>query len=344
MIQGAIQMSNLGGGVDLGESGNYGTTYSTYYTVAQSYAVAGQAIFLAAGCNQAALSDQITCLETTTTDLTSLSTVARYVVQDGTIVNTPELEVRSKNKNTAHINVAIGTTQNDGASFSAYSQSCNTTVACVAANLYCSIAHAQALLDSGLFPLYDTGDVTADAFNISQRVVTDNTFRCVDQATAYAGATSGAFKSAYFYQMDRTSYGYNPNNVDQVGPVVPGFPNGDPEMPYYRVHGSDMPWVFGSPITYRDANDLPSQQLSTAYFAEFIRSGQPNPSEVYLTTRKYTTALQGYKRSGPWEMVSSDQGPTKRMDWPVAMTSTFVDLAQCAYLNYSISYYLTGGV
>jgi len=54
-FQGAIAMSNLGGGVDLGETGNYGTTYSTYYTVNQSFAVAGEQIFGEAGCNQTTL-------------------------------------------------------------------------------------------------------------------------------------------------------------------------------------------------------------------------------------------------------------------------------------------------
>ena len=36
MFQGAVAMSNLGGGVDLGLDSNYGTTYSNYYTVNES--------------------------------------------------------------------------------------------------------------------------------------------------------------------------------------------------------------------------------------------------------------------------------------------------------------------
>lgn len=63
MFQGAVAMSNLGGGVDLGDSRNYGTTYSSYYTVNQSFTLAGEQIFRQAGCNQTTLAVRITlCL------------------------------------------------------------------------------------------------------------------------------------------------------------------------------------------------------------------------------------------------------------------------------------------
>lgn len=112
-------MSNLGGGKDLGESGNYGTTYSSYYTINQSYAVAGQQIFTAAGRKQTTVAAQVACLQAYPGDLTSFSTDARYVVQYGTIVDTEELLLTSKNPNTTDFNVIFGNTGNDGASFSA---------------------------------------------------------------------------------------------------------------------------------------------------------------------------------------------------------------------------------
>lgn len=124
-------------------------------------------------------------------------------------------------------------------------------------------SYAQSIIDSGLFLYYDTGNLTADSFNVTQRVATDLQFRCIDQATVYAGVQSGAFKKSYYYQMDRTYSGYNPNNVDGNGPVQEGYPYGNPNEPYYRLHGSDMPWMFVSlePMVFDD-NDTELKSVS----------------------------------------------------------------------------------
>ncbi len=45
------------------------------------------------------------------------------------------------------------------------------------------------------------------------------------------------------------------------------------------------------------------------------------------------------KESGPWEQVRGEKGPTKALDYP-APTVDFPDLAQCVFLNYSITDYL----
>jgi len=337
-------MSNLGGGVDLGLSGDYATTYSSYLSVPESYAAAGQAIFQEAGCNQTTLEAQIACLkQVPPLTLVGLSTVARFVVQDGTYVNTEELDVVNRNGSAAHVPVMFGNTANDGASFSTYPEIPVTSeLAGIQAALGISASYAQSIIDSGLFPYYDTGNVTLDSFNVSQRVATDNQFRCIDQATMYAGAKSGAFASSYYYQMDRTIAGYDPNGLGGP-PVTPGYPNGDPNLPYFRLHGADMPWVFGNLGTIRDADDLYSIQLTTAYFGEFVKSGQPNPLESYLMVRGYTSALQAIEKTGPWEAVSNDEGPMRLLDYP-SVASNFLDMPQCAFLNYSISYYLDGGM
>lgn len=102
-------MSNLGGGVGLGLSGDYATTYSSYNTIEQSYAIAGQNIFKAAGCTQADLQAQIACLgELDALKVVGLDAVARYVVQDGMYVNTEHLIVAERNRSTAHVPVIFG--------------------------------------------------------------------------------------------------------------------------------------------------------------------------------------------------------------------------------------------
>ena len=65
---------------------------------------------------------------------------------------------------------------NDGASFSTYNHSNNVTreVEGIEIALSINASYAQAIIDSGLFPYYDTGDITLDSLNVSQRVEIDN--------------------------------------------------------------------------------------------------------------------------------------------------------------------------
>ncbi|ORY12878.1 Alpha/Beta hydrolase protein [Clohesyomyces aquaticus] len=335
--QAAIAMSNLGGGVDLGLNGDYGTTYSSYYTIDQSYAVAGQKIFTSAGCNSSQVSSQISCLEKVPAlQLVGLSTVARYVVQDGKYVNTPNLILSTRNASTAHVPVIFGVTADDGASFSTYPKTPVTTLSQgLQVALGINSTWAQRIIDSKLFPLYDSGNFTLDTFNVSQRVAQDKTFRCVDQSTVYSGTVSGAFEKAYFYQFERTINGYDPNNLG-------GPKDNNPNNPYFRFHGADMPWVFGTISTLRDANDLYSVQLASGYFASFVKSGQPNPDPEYLRVRGYEKTIEGVRRAGPWNQVRGENGPIRFLDYP-GSKQNFQDTEQCAWLGYGLDYYLKGG-
>lgn len=339
-FQGAIAMSNLGGGVDLGLSGDYGTTYSSYYTIDQSYNVAGPQIFAAAGCNGTDVSAQIACLEQVPAlTLVGYSTVARYVVQDGTYVNTPNLILSTRNASTAHVPVIFGNTRNDGASFSTYPKTpiANHTQGLELA-LGIDATNAQRIIDSNLFPLINTGNLTLDSFNVSQRIATDKTFRCVDQSTVYSGVATNAFPKAYYYQFERTTGGYDPNNLG--GPA-----NDNPNNPYFRLHGADMPWLFGTLGHIRNADDLYSIQLVTSYFASFVRSYDPNPDLRYLDQRGYDKVIEGVTKYGSWGTVDATRkvgDEIRLLDWP-SKSAGFVDVEQCAWLGYPLDYYLKGG-
>lgn len=349
-FQGAVAMSNLGGGVDLGLTGDYATTYSSYLTIPESYALAGQNIFLAAGCNQSSLSAQIACLKNVPAlDLVAVGSEARYVVQDGHYVNTAELDLVNHNGSTAHVDVIFGVTANDGASIGTnYPTTAVTSeVSGIAASLGISTSYAQTIIDSGLFPFYDTGNLTLDAFNISQRVATDKDFRCVDQATVYAGSKNGIFKSSYFYEMGRTVAGWDPNGLGGP-PASPGYPDGNPNLPYFRFHGADMPWVFGAfntGLQFRDQEDWWSVQLSVAYFGAFVRTGNPNPEEGFLKSRGYATVQKGVKEVGKWREVGvgGEKGSMMVIDWP-GKVEEFADLEQCDWLGYPVDYYVKGGI
>lgn len=338
-------MSNLGGGVTLGLSGDYGTTYSSYLTVEGSYAIAGQQIFTAVGCSESDINAQIACLKTVNAStLVNLPTVARYVVQDGHYVNTEELDVVNHNGSAAFVPVIFGTTHDEGASFSTYPPEpvANETQG-ISEALGITMAEAQRVVDSGLFPLYNTGNLTLDSFNVSARVATDKTFRCVDQATMYAASQSHAFKASYYYQTNRAEGGYDPNNLGGA-PVEPGYPCGNPYLPYFRLHSSDIGWFFGGNdiACFRDPADLYSNQMVQSYFGSFIRTGDPNAPEQYLAVRGYDDVLQAARQTGPWEQVSAPDGPIRYFNWPCT-AAPFTDTAQCAWLGYPIEYYLQGG-
>lgn len=339
LIAGAVAMSNLGGGRALGLDGDYATTYSAYLTVQESFDTAGSSILTGAGCNQTTPAQQIACLaQVPAATLVGLSAVARYVVQDGTLVDTAQLIVSERNGRAAYVPVIFGTTENDGASFCGFPPASIASEAeGIAASLSISAAQAQRVLDSGLFPLYDSGNMTLDSFNVSQRVATDLQFRCVDEATVYAASVAGVFPRSYYYTMDRTYEGYDPLNL---GPALNG--GQDAEGPYFRLHGSDLGFTYGNQNPLRDERDLQASQLISGYYAAFTKTGQPNPSDAYLEARGYSDTLQAIRETGSWDPVSSDQGPAKQLEYP-SPTVVFPELKQCAFLNYSISYYLDGG-
>lgn len=52
----------------------------------------------------------------------------------------------------------------------------------------------QSIIDSNVFLLYSTGNLSLDTFNIIQRIFTDVGFRCVDEAIAYTGFHSGGIQ------------------------------------------------------------------------------------------------------------------------------------------------------
>lgn len=331
-------MSNLGGGQSLGLEETYATAYSSYLTVEKAFEKFS-GLFAEAGCagdsKTTASAAQIDCLKKVdAAKLVAQPTVARYVVQDGAIVTTPELPLSGKPGAVANVPVIFGVTSDDGASFTTYPK---TPVASleegIMVGLGISKEYAQMVLASGLFNLTNpTGNVTLDAFNITQRVSTDLQFRCVDQATVYAGALSKTFPAAYYYELTRTIGGYDPNNLG-------GPPGNDPNAPYFRLHGGDAPWILGILRDPRNSDDLYSVQASVDVFGAFIRTGDPNPTMQFMRYRGYEEVddmLAQY--AGPWQKVNGpdEKANVRLLDWPAASTG-WVDEAQCKFLNYTIT-------
>lgn len=73
-----------------------------------------------------------------------------------------------------------------------------------------------------------------------------------------------------------------------------------------------------------------------------MRTGNPNPAAGYLAARSYAYPISAMAVAGPWSNVVNASGPIMLMDAQSQLVP-FNDLAQCAYLNYTIGYYLNGG-
>ena len=92
----------------------------------------------------------------------------------------------------------------------------------------------------------------------------------------------------------------------------------------------------------RDKNDLLYAQLSSGYVGSFIRTSSPNTPPAYLTVRGYTDEIAAVAASGPWEPVTTADGPLKLLD-ATSITAPFQDQPQCDFLGYGIKYYVNGG-
>lgn len=353
-FQGAVAMSNLGGGQDLGLTSNYGTSYSEYPSIADSYNISGIPLVNATNCTSATLDETISCLRAANaTTLAIYANGPRYVVQDNIYINVSHINLVTPNNGTAHVPTIFGNVVNDGASFSVITTANDTSTASISTalqlGLSISASAAESIISSNLFPFANiTGNATLDVFNITQRVATDNTFRCIDQATMYAGAVNSVLPptNTYYYQFERAIAGYNPNNLPGA-PIEPGFSNGDPELPYYKLHGADMPFVFGNFYTnpgLRDDQDLYATQLVSGFFGAFMKTGNPNIDVAYLEARGYAQTLQAVQELGTWYAVGTGgEGAAgnvvRHFDYP-GYDSDWIDVEQCTWLGYPLNYYV----
>lgn len=327
---GAIMESNLGGLA-------YGTTYSKYYTIEQEMKVAGKEILSETNCTHAA--SQIDCLrKVPATTIATLSTAARYLVVDGEYLVSSELDLTNP-EHTANVPLMLGTTRDDGAAFISYPSKDETIKTFLnESGLPPSVAPSK------LFPIPPGSNHTLDIFNTTARVATDGMFRCIDQATAYAGFNNAIFPSTFFYEFNRTYQmpGWSPNPPLCQAPITPAFPNGDPSREYFKCHSGELYYVFGNVLRqglpFRDEYDLPFEQFVLDSWAAFARSMNPTPEFGYLKARGYESTLRQVEESGSWMPFARGEYRLKRLQWPPSMAE-LDETEQCRALNLSLTYY-----
>lgn len=347
----ALPMSNLGGL-------NYGKTYSEYYTIAQGMNRTGLTIIdqtncTAGGANKTdgkSTADAIVdCLRTVPArTIGKLSTVARYLVVDGTYLLTDHLELNAVNTTAANTQapyaLLMGIMRDDGAPFIKYPASKYT----VATDSEYLAGQNYTNISDTLFPIPSfSSDVSRNLFNMSSRLSTDAQFRCVDEATVYAGVKTGIFSSAYYYEFGRSyqTTGW-PGGTICAPNATAAFPNGDVSLPYFRCHSGELYYVFGNlarnNLPMRDSADLPFMQYVLDSFASFVRSHSPNAPTDFLKARGFTDSLKLFKASDSWaESTVSDGMAVHQIDWPKSTKADFPEQPQCESIGLGLDYYLS---
>ncbi|KAI1104210.1 alpha/beta-hydrolase [Jackrogersella minutella] len=325
---GAIPVSNLGGI-------NYGKSYSKYFTIDEEMEVAGDAILTDTGCANA--TSQVDCLRAISPYVLAggLSTIARYLVVDGTYLTSDELQLEGP---TLPIHIMMGTTRDDGAAFISFPSTTNQTA--YLGTLGFDVPPAD------LFPVPRISNKTLALFEMGSHLATDGMFRCIDEATVYAGLRNGRFHPVYFYQFNRT---YQTTGWPQLDvcepPKTASRPYGDPDGEYLKCHSGELYYIFGNlarqDLPVRDEFDLPFEQFVLDSFSSFARSFDPNPDAEFLGARGYYNTLREIEHAGEWQPATPEGEMTMRtLQWP-SFQGPFVEAKQCDYLGLGLDYYLS---
>ena len=329
LFAGAIMESNLGG---LG----YGITYSKYYTIDEEMEIAGNAILDETNCTTAA--SRVDCLrKLPASTIANLETSARYLVVDGEYLQASELDLTNP-VSTANVPLLLGTTRDDGAPFISYPSPNETITEFLNAN------GLPSNISSTLFPIPDGTNQTLNIFNTSSRVATDGEFRCIDQATAYAGLQNSIFPVQYFYEFNRTYQmpDWSPNPPTCQAPVTTEYPNGDPSAEYFKCHSGELYYVFGNVLRmglpFRDEFDLPFEQYVLDSWASFAREADPNPSLGLLEARGYESTAQQVRNTQKWTPFGKGGYMMRRLQWPAEMVR-LDEQSQCRGLGLPLEYY-----
>lgn len=320
----AIPLSNLGGI-------NYGTTYSKYMTIGEEMKTAGNSILASSNCTNAA--SQVNCLRAIeASKLSQIGTVASSLVVDGTYLVSEELELEGTR---LPIHLMMGTTRDDGAAFINYPKSANQS------EYLASLGFNQP--SANLFPLPGIANKTLALFNMTAHLATDGIFRCIDQATVYAGLLNDRMGPVYYYEFNRTYQITNYPRLDVCEPPKSAsHPLGDPAGEYFKCHSGELYYLFGNlareGLPMRDAFDLPFQQFVVDSFSAFARAYDPNPDLAYLRARGYASTIGEVERSGRWKAATKNRVTKRILQWP-SIERPFSELDECRDLGLPLDYY-----
>ncbi|KAJ9476978.1 Carboxylesterase [Pseudozyma hubeiensis] len=313
-----------------------------YQTTDQASAQGGARVVEAVGCDTAI--DVLLCLRTKSVDAFLASPVTN-VVQDGTYIDSPRLDMRPPGQAQGHVNrvpVIWGTMRDELASLGIVPPASETNLTNAMKTAQIPPKYRDIVLNKPT-----TFSVAQyDVQNLTVAVNTEIKYRCGIQAMAYASAVNNVFPSVHAYFYDQRSYQIP--NYDPQGVCQPKGGDLDPRS-YYMCHSGDLMTLFhttGSAfqLPYRDNNDLAWMASIMDQFSAFIRTGNPAPSETYLRTRgrAYASSLARTTSEGGgvrWQQLTSSRlhglsfGPVRQKMQPVAQRGD-----QCAALGKAVDY------
>ncbi|PWN50166.1 alpha/beta-hydrolase [Violaceomyces palustris] len=242
----------------------------------------------ALGCQGA--NDVLACLRSLSVgDFLTSSSTFHTIVQDGRLVDSPQLDLRPAGSRTHHVNqvpVLIGFMRDEMASLGTVPSEGERDLRTALKQASVSDADAKVVLDNpSLFDPNSFGGVR----NLSITVETDRNSisRCGQEATIYAMVKNNVFPSVHSYTFDQRSYqipNYDPNGVCQAkrGDLSP--------TSYYFCHSGDLLVVFGTigsafKLPFRDQLDLVWIRSVMDQWTSFARIGDPKPRSPYLNAR-----------------------------------------------------------
>ncbi|KAF8910659.1 Alpha/Beta hydrolase protein [Gymnopilus junonius] len=338
LFHGAIAQSNLGGY-------GFASTYSKYFTIEESFTSFGEPLINSVGCGNRTDADVLACLRAVPAmALVSAPTVPSFIVVDRKFLTTDQLEVNGAGP-AAHVPVIFGWMRDDGADFVGALPTVNSTLTTALLGAGFPFNITEAVVNSPhLFPLPSGSDPLLDLYNLTSRVGTDGEFKCIDQATLIAVAKHKVFPTIYAYQFDRSYDGFEPNGPAVCQPpIAPRFPNGNPSLPYFRCHGGEIFFMFGSlgqdSAPFRDPNDLIMSQVAVDMWSSFARTFNPTPSTAFLVARGYTNTTEVLRKAGKWKPLTPENPtPLRLLDIPLSL-SPFLEEEQCSVLAIPFNFY-----
>lgn len=335
----AIPQSNLAGQA-------YATTYSDYYNISAEVSVAADPILNATGCLNS--TSQVDCLRALDPHaIANLTDVARFLVQDGTYLVTPELEVTGKGP-AAHVPVMMGFMRDDGAAFISYPTANDSLTSFISSQGFNFTTSLSTSALTTIYPEPNSANATLNIFNTTALVSTDAQFRCLDEATAYSAVKHNVFTDVYFYEFNRSYQlsSYSPNSPNCVPAPDAAHPYGDPSNEYFKCHSGELYYVFGTlafnGLPARDENDIPFEQFAVDTWAAFVRTYNPNPDVGYLKARGFSNTLKEVQKGGSkWAPVTPGKQTLRLLEWPSVQEPFLVysSQAQCDDLGLPLDYY-----
>ncbi|KAF2002360.1 alpha/beta-hydrolase [Amniculicola lignicola CBS 123094] len=332
-VSGAILQSNPGGL-------QWATDYSRYLTIEQA-TNRTKSILTELDCTQTDQAIQLACLRAQDPfRLIGDRNGIRFPVVDGTYLTSNELSL-DKAAARHNVNLMTGVMRDDGAPYSSLKGSSNATKAL----LEQGFANPSSILESKSFPFPTGSNGTMNTFNLTSRVWTDATFRCLTQSTAIAAVKNVIFPVVYSYEFHRgyqiSEWSPNPPTCD--APVTSTSPYGDPSQEYFKCHSGELYYVFGSFLRQgrqqRDGHDVSFSQYIVDSWTAFARSGNPNPAPEFLTARGFSNTSTIIEKAGLWKPVEAKNPALRVLDTRVR-DEGFKEVEQCAVLGLPLDYYL----